>query len=219
MTLQPLSAQQKASLSQAAQTYQAQLSPQLMAYLAGRGLNEETVNEARFGLVSKALNGHEYLLGRLVIPYIGPKGNVYNLRFRCMEHEDCKAEGCNAKYMSLPGYPSRVFNVRALVSADDSIHVTEGELDAVTLGACGLSAVGIPGVENMPAHFPRMLAGFADVTLWADSDEAGRKFAGTFTKAVLNARVMALPAGEDANSYFVAHGRAGILSLLAGEND
>ena len=188
-----------------------------MAYLAGRGLSAETVKEAGFGLVSVPLNGNEYLQGRLVIPYIGPRGNIYNLRFRCMDHQDCKAEGCNSKYMSLPGYPSRVYNVRALVSADDSLHVTEGELDAVTLGACGLSAVGVPGVENMPAHFPRMLAGFSSVTLWADGDDAGRKFAGTFSKAVPNARVLSMTAGQDVNSVFVAHGKAGILDLLAGE--
>jgi len=109
-----------------------------------------------------------------------------------------------------------VFNVRSLVQADDSIHVTEGELDAVTLGACGLSAVGIPGVENMPAHFPRMLAGFSSVTLWADGDEAGRKFAGTFSKAVPNARVLSMTANQDVNSVFVADGRAGVLALLAG---
>jgi len=193
------------------------MSPELMAYLAGRGLSAETVKEAGFGQVSTALSGQDYLQGRLVIPYIGPKGNIYNLRFRCMEHEDCKAEGCSSKYMSLPGYPSRVYNVRALVSADDSIHVTEGELDAVTLGACGLSAVGVPGVENMPAHFPRMLAGFSSVTLWADGDEAGRKFAGVFTKAVPNARVLSMTAGEDVNSLFVAKGMAGVLSVLAGE--
>jgi len=216
--LQPLSSTQKASLLAAAQTYRKQLSPELMAYLAERGLSAETVKEAGFGQVSTALNGHEYLLGRLVIPYIGPKGNIYNLRFRCMEHEDCKAEGCNSKYMSLPGFPSRVYNVRALVSADDSIHVTEGELDAVTLGACGLSAVGIPGVENMPAHFPRMIAGFGSVTDWVDGDEAGRKFAGAFSKAVPNARVLTMMAGMDVNSVYVRDGKAGILALLAGEH-
>jgi DNA primase len=188
-----------------------------MDYLAGRGLDAETVANSRFGQVSEALAGHEYLLGRLVIPYIGPRGNVYNLRFRCMDHVDCKSEGCSSKYMSLPGYPSRVFNVRALVAADDTIHVTEGELDAVTLGACGLSAVGVPGVENMPAHFPRMLAGFSSVTLWSDGDEAGRKFAGTFTKAVPNARVISMSAGADVNSHFVEHGKAGILAVLAGD--
>ena len=188
-----------------------------MGYLGGRGLSAETVKEAGFGQCSTAISGQEYLQGRLVIPYIGPKGNIYNLRFRCMEHKDCKTEGCNSKYMSLPGYPSRVFDVRSLVSADDSIHVTEGELDAVTLHACGLAAVGIPGVENMPAHFPRMLAGFSSVTLWADGDDAGRKFAGTFSKAVPNARVLSMTADMDVNSVYVRDGKAGILALLAGE--
>ena len=186
-------------------------------YLGTRGLDEATVATAGFGQVSTALSGHEFLQGRLVIPYIGPKGNVYNLRFRCMEHEDCKAEGCNAKYMSLPGYPSRVYNVRALVSADESIHVTEGELDAVTLHACGLAAVGIPGVENMPAHFSRMLAGFSTIILWADGDQAGRDFAGAVTKAIPNASVIFMPAKEDVNSVFVARGKAGILAVLAGD--
>lgn len=215
--MQPLSSTQKVSLEQAAATYQKQLSPQLMAYLAGRGLDAEMVASSRFGQVSTALSGQEYLQGRLVIPYIGPKGNIYNLRFRCMEHEDCKAEGCSSKYMSLPGYPSRVFSVRSLVSADDSIHVTEGEIDAVSLHACGLAAVGIPGVENMPAHFPRMIAGFSSVTVWCDGDEAGRRFAGTFTKAVPNARVISMTADQDVNSVFVRDGKAGILAMLAGE--
>ena len=175
------------------------------------------VTASRLGQVSTALNGHAYLQNRLVIPYIGPKGNVYNLRFRCMDHVDCKAEGCDRKYMSLSGFPSRVFGARALVSADDSIHITEGELDAVTLGECGLSAVGIPGVENMPAHFPRMLAGFSTIILWADGDQAGRDFAGAVTKAIPNASVIFMPDKEDVNSVFVADGKAGILSLLAGE--
>jgi len=186
-----------------------------MEYLYARGFSGEVIAHAAFGQVAEGLNGHEYLQGRLVIPYIGPKGNIYNLRFRCMEHEDCKAEGCNAKYMSLPGYPSRVFSVRSLVSADDSIHVTEGEIDAVSLHACGLSAVGIPGVENLPAHFGRMIAGFSSVTLWADGDDAGRKFAGTFTKAIPNARVISMSPGDDVNSVLVRDGKDGLLRLLS----
>ena len=193
------------------------MTPELMDYLAGRGMGAATVKENRLGRVSTALNGHEYLQGRLVIPYIGPRGNIYNLRFRCMDHVDCKAEGCDRKYMSLSGFPSRVFGVRSLVSADDSIHVTEGELDAVTLHACGLAAVGIPGVENMPAHFSRMLAGFSTIILWADGDQPGRDFAGAVTKAIPNASVIFMPAKEDVNSVFVARGKAGILAVLAGD--
>jgi DNA primase len=160
------------------------------------------------------LSGHEYLRGRLVIPYMGPRHNVYNLRFRCLDHTDCKNEGCDSKYMSLPGYPSRVFNVRSLVEAGDSIHVTEGELDAVTLEACGLFAVGIPGVDNLPAHFNRMVAGFSSVTLWADGDKAGRALASKFVKTVPSARVLILCEGHDVNSIFVKEGPQGLLKLL-----
>ena len=219
MISSPLSPSQKSSLSQAAATYEAQMTPELMAYLEGRGLSPETVKENRLGQVSAGLNGHEYLQGRLVIPYIGPKGNIYNLRFRCMDHQDCKAEGCSSKYMSLTGFASRVFNVRALVTADDAIHVTEGELDAVTLGACGLSAVGVPGVENLPAHFSRMVAGFDSVTLWADGDEAGRKFAGSFMKVVPGCTLLIMGAGLDVNDVFVEQGKEGIMRLLSGEGN
>ena len=216
--MQPLSPSQKESLAQAATMYEKQLTPTMMAYLAARGLSAETVKENRLGQVLDAANGHEYLQGRLVIPYIGPRGNIYNLRFRCMDHDNCKAEGCSSKYMSLPGYASRVFNVRALVTADDAIHVTEGELDAVTLGACGLSAVGVPGVENLPAHFPRMVAGFDSVTLWADGDEAGRKFAGAFSKVVPSSTLLIMGSGDDVNSVYVREGKAGIMRLLGGED-
>ena len=212
--MQPLSDSQRKSLATAATTYREQMNDECRDYLAGRGLNAETVNKFGFGLVSTAISGHEYLQGRLVIPYIGPRRNVYNLRFRCLRHEDCKAEGCDSKYMSLPGYPSRVFNVRSLVSAGDSINVTEGELDSVTLEVCGLYSVGIPGVDNMPAHLSRMLAGFSSITFWADGDEAGRKLASRFMKHVPSARTLILCAGEDVNSVFIKEGRSGIMNLL-----
>jgi DNA primase len=62
-----------------------------------------------------------------------------------------------------------------------------------------------------------MVAGFGSVTDWADGDEAGRKFAGVFSKAVPNARVISMMAGMDVNSVYVRDGKAGILALLAGE--
>jgi len=211
--MQPLSESQRKSLDTAAKTYREQMTPECLHYLKGRGLSE-SVERFGLGLVASPLSGHEYLQGRLVIPYIGPRGNVYNLRFRCLAHADCKAEGCDSKYLSLPGYPSRVFNVRSLVEAGDSIHVTEGELDSVTLEACGLYAVGIPGVDNMPTHFSRMLAGFSRITLWADSDKAGRALTNRFTKAVPSARTVLLPDGEDVNSIFATLGKEGLLNFL-----
>ena len=212
MTLEPLSKSQKASLQAAASLYYAQGREPAQAYLAGRGISAAVAAEHRIGLVSSPMDGHDYLRDRLAIPYLGPRGNVYNLRFRCLRHDDCKAEGCNAKYMSLPGYPSRVFNVRAIVGSHATIHVTEGELDCISLCAAGLAAIGIPGVENLPRHFPRLVAGFSRVVLWADSDEAGRDLIKRFQRAVPRAEAVLLPDGQDVNSLLVTEGVAGLRS-------
>lgn len=214
MALQPLSKSQKKSLLQAAREYAEQMNPDVLAYLAERGLDAETVQASRLGCVSIPRPGHEWLQGRLAIPYLGPRGNVYNLRFRCLSHGDCKSEGCDAKYISLPGYPSRVYNVRAIRGTHRVLHVTEGELDCITLGSIGLASVGIAGVENLPSHFARLVAGFSQVFLWADADKAGRELVKTFTKAVTHAEAVWLPEGQDVNSMFVQGGKEALLSLL-----
>jgi hypothetical protein len=185
-----------------------------LGYLDARGLDREVVDGHRIGLVSTPMDGHEWLQGRLAIPYLGPRGNVYNLRFRCLAHEDCKAEGCDAKYISLPGYPSRVYNVRAIQGGHTVLHVTEGELDAITLSACGLAAVGLAGVDSLPSHFPRLVAGFSQVFLWADGDEAGRGLVREFTKKVPWAEAIYMKQGEDVNSVFVKGGRQAIEDCL-----
>jgi DNA primase len=190
------------------------MNQETLDYLAGRGLDAEVVKASRIGLVSTPMDGHEYLKGRLAIPYLGPKGNVYNLRFRCLAHEDCKAEGCDAKYISLPGYAARVFNVRAIKGGHTELHVTEGELDCITLSACGLASVGLPGVENMPRHFPRLVAGFSRVYLWADGDAAGRGLVRDFTKAVPWGEAVFMKDGDDVNSLYVRGGQEAIEAQL-----
>lgn len=213
-SLQPLSSSQKKSLLAAASRYHGQLTTETLDYLAARGLDREVVDAHRIGLVSTPMDGHEYLQGRLAIPYLGPKGNVYNLRFRCLAHKDCKAEGCNSKYISLPGFPSRVFNVRAVKGDHTELHVTEGELDCITLTACGLATVGLPGVENMPRHFPRLVAGFSRVYLWADGDAAGRELVKEFTRAVPWGEAVYMPTDQDVNSIFVEGGKDAVLERL-----
>jgi len=215
VTLQPLSASQKKSLLTAASLYHSQMDQTTMDYLAERGLAPEVVAAHRIGLVSTPMDGHEWLRGRLAIPYLGPKGNVYNLRFRCLAHKDCKAEGCDAKYISLPGYPSRIYNVRAIKGGHTTLHVTEGELDAITLSACGLAAVGLPGVDSLPNHFPRLVAGFSAVYLWADGDEAGRSLVREFTRKVPWAEAIYMKQGEVVNSVFVKGGRTAIEECLS----
>lgn len=142
-----------------------------------------------------------------------------SVRFRCLEHEDCKAAGHAEKYLGLPGDPVRIFNTRALVEADDTIHVTEGEIDAVSLESCGLNAVGIPGSENLPAHLPRLLAGFDRVVLWADGDAAGAGMAKRFARLIPDVHIITMRAGEDVNSVLAREGKGAILLLAAKPQD
>ena len=214
----PLSASQKRSLASAVETYQAQLDDQGREYLEARGLlpASETL---RFGVVRSPRPEHTRMRDRLAIPFIGPKGNIYDIRFRCIQSHDCKEEGC-PKYLGVDGVETRLYNAQALVADTDYIFVTEGELDAATLTVCGWPAIGLPGANSWKKHYPRMLAGFSRVVLVADGDDAGSKLASTFRRALpLSGTVMLCKPGDDVNSVYVREGREGLQSLLKGEEE
>jgi len=156
---------------------------------------------------------------RLAIPFIGPKGNVYDIRFRCIQDHDCKEASC-PKYLGVDGVETRPYNVRALVAPTDYIFVTEGELDAATLTVCGWPAVGLPGANSWKKHYPRLFSGFSKVILVADGDDAGKKLASTFRRALpSSSSVIVCGQGDDINSVYVREGREGLVALLKGDED
>lgn len=217
--MRPLSPGLKKSLAEAATAYEAQMDKSGLEYLARRGLGAEVVAAFRIGRASSPLSGHDHMAGRLVIPHIGPAGNIYDLRFRCIEHADCKEAGCKSKYMGLPGVQTRTFNTRAIALAGDELHVTEGEMDAMSLSVAGFQAIGIPGVNALSRHFDRMVAGFSKVTVWADGDDAGRGMAEKIARAVPLARILIMRAGQDVNSILVEGGADALRRINAGESE
>jgi hypothetical protein len=136
--LRPLSPSVRDSLEMATAAYQKHLDV-AEEYLAGRGISRAIAESHRLGVVVAPLPGHERMVGRLAIPYLGRGSVVSGLRFRSLDNGD-------PKYLGLPGVELRLFNVRGLHEAGDTIHITEGELDAISLTACDLHAVGVPGV-------------------------------------------------------------------------
>lgn len=194
------------------------LSPAGSAYLEKRGLLE-VATDLGFGVVpdSPAPRLQQYA-GRLVIPSIGPEDNVYDVAFRCMRDHDCKAAEC-AKYLFLPGMDKRLYNLRALARAGDTIELTEGQLDAATLEACGLHAVGVPGANGWKGHHRRLFTGFARVRVWGDGDVAGKEFASRLGYDVAGAEVMMVPWGYDINELYLEQGQAAILAIADGEED
>ena len=229
MSSVPLSSSQKRSLASATEEYHSQLDDQALAYLETRGLgSSHAIETLRLGLVHSPRPEHTRFRGRLAIPYIGPRGNVYAMVFRCIQQHDCKEADCR-KYDYPVGQRRMMYNTRALVAPTDYLLVTEGELDAATLTICGWPAVGVPGATQWKPHFARMMGGFQKVVLIADGDvrkdekteTASEKLQGTFTRALPSVgRVIVCKPGDDINSLFVREGKEGIQKMLKqGEDD
>lgn len=209
--MRPLSSSQRKSLERATARYE--ISRELaLLYLRARGINPDTAERFRLGVVSDPLMGHEQFAGRLSIPSIGPRG-VYSLRFRCIEEHDCKERNC-PKYLGFGDAQTRLFNIQDIHDAVDEICVTEGELDCVVLSQCGFYAVGVPGSDNWKKHHPRMLTGFERVFVLGDGDKAGAGFAKRVVASLSNAVNVQLPQGMDVNDYYLAKGEDGIRELI-----
>lgn len=219
MILRPSSQSRRALLQRATREYADQLSSDQATsdYLEGRGLLS-SAEILGLGVVRSPLPGHDQYAGRLAIPYIGPRGNVYDIRYRCLEDHVCKDVGC-PKYLGDAGVETRLYNTRSLVASTDYILIAEGELDAATLLACGWPAVGVPGASAWKKHRPKMFDGFSRVIVLGDGDEAGRKFVATVTKTLLSARGVIMCAGEDVNSTYVSGGREALVDLLREESE
>jgi DNA primase len=175
-------------------------------YLQARGIDPETSERFRLGVVAESSTHNPEMAGRLSIPSIG-LGGVYNIRFRAMD--DSKP-----KYMGLPGFETRLFNVRTIHSAGDVICITEGELDSVILEQCGYPSVGVCGANHWKRHHPRMFAGFQKVYVFGDGDDPGRKFAADVAATLLSVVRVTLPLGKDVNDVFMERGEDGIRELM-----
>lgn len=213
------SPRQRTFFEQAALSYHDQLGSDTtaQAYLTGRALGPEAASTFRLGVVRKPLVGHEQYQGRLAIPYITPAG-INDFVFRCLVAgcEQCKlspADGGHPKYLATSGHRS-LYNVLDLGTSSQTIHICEGELDALTLSVAGFPAVGVGGVDGWKPWYTICFADFAEVFVWGDGDKAGRKFA-SFIEKELRARRVAVPPGEDVNSVYVKHGAGGLRGLVA----
>lgn len=189
-----------------------------IGYLQERGITEDTAVAARLGVVVSPEPGHEHAINRLVIPYVDKKG-VYALKFRCLVHEDCRAEGCN-KYVGITGQETSLYGVMATDSTADTIHITEGELDCLILRQVfpGEPVVALPGTSSWKPHHPFHFSGFERVLVWADGDKAGQDLGNKIRKEVRAAEVVALPRGMDVTDVFLDSG-AEVLRQMAGMDD
>jgi DNA primase len=189
---------QRELLERATSHYQESL-PLAEQYLASRGLSLADGATVRLGYVHEPLTGHEQFAGRLAIPYITPTG-VVDIRFRAIGPQE-------PKYLGMPGSETRLYNVNALLTAENFIAITEGEIDAITLNyKCGIPSIGVPGANNWKRHYARLLHDFESIFIFADGDQPGADFAKKISQEVSGVTTIHMPDGHDVNSMYLQEG-------------
>lgn len=112
----------------------------------------------------------------LVLPYYSSSGALLTIRQRRISGDG------GPKYRALRGapVPSSLFGAHLVVPnvQDQTVHITEGELDALTLMAeYDVLALGAPGATCTRAEWFAELRGAAGICIWGDGDPAGQRFA------------------------------------------
>ena len=126
------------------------------------------------GLINKKGN-FVFNYHKLIIPYL-ENGKITYLRGRTL---DLKSNLC--KYISLSNSSGnlslkRFYNMETLknIKSDESLFICEGEFDTMIMEQRGYSAIGVPGVTNIPEDKIHIIRNYK-LYLAFDNDEAGQK--------------------------------------------
>lgn len=202
------------SLEEATEEYQAQLQDddEALTYLEGRGITSEAQDYFRLGIVRKPQDGHESYLNRLAFPYITPTG-VVTIRFRVLGKPSEK----QAKFLSLPGDESRLYNTQDLPGSYE-IYLCEGETDTIACWQAELPAVGLPGASQWQSNSRIYSRIFANrrVTVLVDNDDqgAGLSFAQDVYRTLGGCKSIVMPQGHDVSSFIQEDGTEAFLRWL-----
>ncbi|QJD50606.1 DNA primase [Streptomyces phage Itza] len=213
--MQPLSSSQREALEEATSSYQGAVTADVARYLVSRGIGREEAATFRLGVVADPFPGHDRFRGFLAIPYLDRNGRPLSIRFRCLQDHNHR-DFFHGKYMSLAEEPPRTYNIRAIHEAHDTIHIAEGEFDAMVLNKVGLPAVAIPGAQAWLGRHRRMLAGFSRTYVWGDPDDAGADFTNKVCRSLRSAKGVRLRGG-DVTDIYMSGGADALHALISKE--
>jgi DNA primase len=209
-----LNAKQRALLTDAAERYSSNLTPQAASYLSARGLTKEVKDTFLLGSVVDPAAGHEHAVGMLSIPYITPAG-VVGIKFR-------RLDDGTPKYIWPTGQKIGLFNVNDLHKTSSTIAICEGEIDTIILsGVVGIPAVGVAGVSQWKAWFPKLFEAYERIFIFADNDikedgrNPGQELAKRIKEDLDKAVIVGLPANQDVNDVYLHHGNSWFEERLA----
>jgi DNA primase len=201
-----LNAEQRNSLTEAAERYCNARTTETLSYLEGRGISKEVADLYQLGNVAEPSSGHELGVGMLSIPYRTPAG-VVGIKFR-------RLDDGTPRYLWPTGQKIGLFNVMDLHKQADTIAICEGEIDTIILsGVVGIPAVGIAGVSQWKPWFPKLFESYKRVLIFADNDvkedgrNPGQELAKKIKEDLENSIVIGLPANSDVNDVYLELGK------------
>lgn len=212
----PLPAATRSLLEETVERYHEHLldDDEALDYLEARGIDQWTARTYRLGLVVDPIPDHEYMRGRLSIPYTVPRGGPVGCKFRCVQPHDCK-DLDHPKYLSHTGMGKRLYNVLAFKIPSDVIAITEGELDAVVATEAGIPAIAVPGVKGWSDAWAYCFEGYRRVLVIGDGDTDGRAFAERLADQIESARAVPMPDKHDVTSLVLEQGVEALLARCA----
>lgn len=162
------------------------------------GINDfRTVEKYRLGYVADPLPGDEGFHGRIAIPYLSKTG-VVNIKFRRIGEQ-------GPKYLYHPGQKHRLYNTNVYHTAEHTIGLCEGEIDAiVATERLRVPTMGIPGSkawQGNASSWRPIFKDFRRVFVFADGDDAGSNLASEVAESLgFRARVVQCDPGFDVAS-------------------
>jgi 5S rRNA maturation endonuclease (ribonuclease M5) len=165
--------------------------PDVMAYVLGRGINQESIDKFKLGLYQN--NGKKWL----TIPHYQGKSLV-NIKFRSLPP-------AAKTFRRIPGCKSILLNSDSLNGHKDA-YLCEGELDTITLAQQGIeNAIGATnGSGSFDPEWIDQLKDLEKIYIVYDPDEAGQRGARSLAKRLGYNRCynIELPTGLDVNDFF-----------------
>jgi len=187
---------------------------------------------AELGLIKKrsqspSQNGsdgyYDFFRSRLMFPIISPRGEVLGFSGRVLDEQDKEA----AKYLNSPDSlvyhkSNCVFGLHLAADAirkDDRLILVEGNIDLISLFQAGVQNVVAPlGTAFTGGHIRLLKRYTRNMVVIFDGDEAGIKAANRalplFIEEGLTPRAVALPKGEDPDSFVRKSGVDKIKNLI-----
>lgn len=200
----------------------------LQKVLSAKGVKEEWM--AASGLIHHREEGtkREFFAGRIMFPILDPQGSVIGFSARKYREEDFGGKYINTQETALFKKSRVLFGLpycRKRIAKEKHALLVEGQLDALMLIEQGLNiALATLGTAFGEGHIAQLQQlGVQRIYLALDGDKAGleaaRKAGHLIAREGLQVSVVALPPGDDPDSYIRKAGIERFLDLIASGQD